>query len=390
MKKKFRTLNNLHIIIFVFTTMFLISVSDNIRGPYSIQIRLFFNINNIELSYIFIISSLSYMIFTLLSGYFCIKIGHKNCIYIGLIIIILSIGRICTCSSYKDFLIGLFIMNTGEAFVLVSINTLVPLLKIKYKAIVINLLHFSYGLGAAFIQKKSAFMIKNDFNFINVHLVLGVIFAIWFFQLFTINFSFIHNKKTNIDIKNCISKEDKKLNKKLLYSYLLSLGLYLSAEMGIANWFTNFIGGAYGYNEDFSSRYLSLFFILMAVGRIFGGFIAEKFGYLKTSLYSLIISTVLFTCGYILGIAGFILISLSGLFFSIYYPTMLLTLKDVFKDNYTYVTSLVFSFGSLCCICINLLMGFISDSFGVFNSFYILPICLILSLCSTLYIYWTT
>ncbi len=236
-------------------------------------------------------------------------------------------------------------------------------------------------------------MIKNDFNFIHVHLVLGVIFVIWLFQLFNINIPSIpfkkKTKKRTILPNNSKNRIDT-VNKKILWSYLIALGLYLSAEMSTANWFTNFIQGSYGYNEDFSTKYLSLFFIFIAIGRVFGGLIVEKTGYLKSSLFALTISTVLFTVGYILGLSGFILISLSGLFFSIYYPTMLLTIKDIFRERYTYVTSLVFSFGSLCCITTNFLMGFISDHFGILKSFYIIPICLVISLCATFYIYTET
>ncbi|WP_428864389.1 MFS transporter [Clostridium sediminicola] len=380
MKKKLRFLNNIHIILFILTTMFLISVCDNLRGPYSIQIKNYFQINNTQLSLIFIVSSLSYMFFSMFSGFLCRRIGHKNSICIGFVLIILSIVKILLSLCYSDFLIGLFITNAGEALILVGINTIIPTMNIKYKAIVMNLLHFSYGIGAAFIQKKSAFMIKHNFDFIHVHFVLGIIFIIWLFQLFNINLS-------PIPSKNKTSQNILPTNKKLLLSYLLALGLYLSAEVSTANWFTNFIGETYGYNESFSSKYLSLFFIFIAIGRVLGGFIVEKVGYLKSSLYALLTSTILFTFGYILGLSGFLLISLSGLFFSIYYPTMLLTIKDNFKENYTYITSLVFSFGSLCCIAINFIIGFISDHFGVFKSFYIIPLCLIISLCSTLYIY---
>lgn len=390
MKNRLKFLNNVHIILFILTTMFLISVCDNLRGPYSIQIKNYFEINNTQLSLIYIVSSLSYMIFATFSGFLCSKIGHKNSIYIGFITIVLAIVKISLSFSFTDFLIGLFIINSGEALVLVGINTIIPLMDIRYKAMVMNLLHFSYGIGAAFIQKKSAFMIRNDFDFIHVHLVLGVVFVIWLFQLFNINMPSISfenkTKKRTILAKNSKNKIVI-INKKLLYSYLIALGLYLSAEMSTANWFTNFIEGSYGYNEDFSTKYLSLFFIFIAIGRVFGGLIVEKTGYLKSSLFALIISTALFTFGYILGLSGFILISLSGLFFSIYYPTMLLTIKDIFRERYTYVTSLAFSFGSLCCMIINFLMGFISDHFGVFKSFYIIPICLVISLCATLYIY---
>ncbi len=143
MKKRLNFLNNVHIILFILTAMFLISVCDNLRGPYSIQIKNYFEINNTQLSLIYIVSSLSYMLFATFSGFLCSKIGHKNSICIGFVTIILSIVKISLSFSFADFLIGLFIINAGEALVLVGINTIIPLLDIKYKALVMNLLHFS-------------------------------------------------------------------------------------------------------------------------------------------------------------------------------------------------------------------------------------------------------
>ena len=46
----------------------------------------------------------------------------------------------------------------------------------------------------------------------------------------------------------------------------------------------------YNYNESKSSFYLALFFGIFTVGRLLGGFIVEKMGYLNTVLISLIIA----------------------------------------------------------------------------------------------------
>ncbi|MCY6485648.1 MFS transporter [Clostridium aestuarii] len=379
MNKKLSTITT---ITFIFSVTFLVSVCDNLRGPYAPSIKYFFSANDTQIGFMFIICSLGYMIFSYICGILCEKFDHKLIIYIGFIICIFSIIKICIGSNFTDFLIGMFFLNAGEAFIIISFNTLVSLMNISFKAVIINLMHFSYGFGAAFIQKKSGFLLSNNISFIYVHFILAILFLVALIKFVTINIPNFKNTKLTNSINNKIIFKNK-----LLYFYMLSLGLYMAAETATSNWLFTFMKGAYSYDENTSSFYLSLFFILLSLGRIIGGYIAEKFGYVKTSFISLFIGFFLYTTGYILRENGIILISISGLFFSIVFPTMLLNIKYTFNKNISYITSIIISFSSVCCISINFLIGTLSDFIGIYKAFYSVPVCLFISSVFLFFIY---
>jgi len=180
------------------------------------------------------------------------------------------------------------------------------------------------------------------------------------------------------------------IKNKLIYFYVAALGFYVFAEVGTGNWFINFMQKSYNYNESKSSLYLALFFGIFTIGRLLGGFIVEKMGYLTTVLISLTIGASLFLAGLLIGEKGIIIISISGLFFSITFPTVILSIRKVFKKNVAYITGLIITFGSIINMIMNLILARLNDNVGVHLSFYLVPLSLFMSIVFLFLIYINT
>jgi fucose permease len=165
----------------------------------------------------------------------------------------------------------------------------------------------------------------------------------------------------------------------MLYLYILALGLYLATEYGIGNWFVNYMNEGFNLNADKRSLYIALFFGLETLGRLFGGFIVDRLGYFKSILIYGCIASVLVTLGIALGQSGLIIFSISGLFFSIIYPTIMTTIPLVFKETAAYATGLILMCGTLIAMVVSMLIGLANDLIGVYYSFYSIAVCLILA-----------
>ncbi|MGF7060832.1 MFS transporter [Brassicibacter mesophilus] len=362
------------LIAFMFVIMFLVAMNDNVRGVFIPSFKQDFTASNTQMGIVLAMSSLGYITFTYIGGTLCEKIGHKKVMVMGFLFVALSLVGLYLSSSFIVLLIGLFFSNVGVALLAISINTLIPVIVTSFQALLMNMIHFCYGLGATVTQRTTGVLLFNGIEWRTIYLFIAILFGL-------VMIVFLGIKVPSFEM----SKEDRKIDykaiysNKLLYFYMIALGLYVAAEMSTGNWFVNFMKEVYRYNESQGTYYTALFFGLFTLGRFFGGFIVEKIGATKSVLISSISAFVLYTIGFLLGQRGIAIIAASGFFFSITFPTLVLTISKVFKKNSAYITGIVVTVASTVSMIMNLLIGWLNDLIGVQSAYYAIPISLALS-----------
>lgn len=366
--------NNVILIIYIFSMMILSAMCDNVKGPFVPIIKGEFLINNKGIATSLTVCSLGYMLFTFIGGALCEKLGHKRVFILGFLLIIFGAGGLSLSNNFTTYLLQLFILNMGQAFIGIATNTLIPILAVGFHAILMNLTHFSYGVGATFTQRFAGIMLYNGITWRQIYLIIAIITL---FML--ISFIFVRVPEPHISVQH--KKIDYKgvFRNKLMYLYMMALGFYVAAEMNVGNWFVNYMRDSYQYNENKSSIYAALFFGIFTAGRLVGGFIVERFGYIRTVLVSVILACILNTVGLIIGEKGIMIMSISGLFYAITFPTIVLTISKVFKQNTSYITGIIITSGSFISLLINILIGTLNDSIGVYKTYYIISLSLGLS-----------
>lgn len=361
-------------IIFIFIMMVLIATAENVRGVFIPLFKKEFSINDTEIGLMLTVSSLGYIIFTYIGGMLCQRIGQKKVFISGFVFIIMSLLGLWLSYSYSMLLLSMFIMNIGLALVSIATNTIIPVLFISFQAVLMNLTHFCYGLGSTIAQRLSGILVYKGFGWRNIYLAEAFLFIVLFLFLIPMKMPDTHINKSRVKVsKGYLFKN------KLIYFYMFGLGFYVFGEAGTGNWFVNFMEKSYFFDKSRSSFYLALFFGIFTFGRLIGGFVVEKFGYLRTVIISLIIATILFITGMNFGEQGMIIVSISGLFFAVTFPTMVLTVSKVFKENGAYATGIIVTVSSTTNMILNMLMGFLNDRIGVYKAFYLIPISLIIS-----------
>lgn len=357
-------------IVLIFMSMILMALVDNTKGIFIPLFKRDFQIIDTNIGAMLMVCSIGYMIFTYIGGYLCEKIGQKRVFISGFIIVIISLVLLYYTNNFYMLLVSMFFQNMGLSLIAISCNTLIPVLFLSYQAILMNLTHFCYGLGSTVAQRTFGIFIYNGVKWKSIYLGIAILYALVLILFIFIKIPTVHNKKDNIPI----SFNDVICSKKMIIFYILALGFYVSAEMGTGNWFVNFMENKYQFNKNTSSFYIALFYGTFTLGRLLGGFIVEKIGYFKMLKTSSIIACLLFLVGLILGQQGIIIISLSGLFFAITFPTLVLTISKVFKQNSSYITGIIITFASFISMLMNLFIGFLNDFIGVYKTFYLIPI----------------
>ncbi|SEF71699.1 Fucose permease [Caloramator fervidus] len=368
-------------ITYLFIIMFFIGFSENTRGIFIPLFKNEFKVSNSIIGVMLIVSSLGYVIFQYIGGMLIEKYGYKKIYFISLLLNVIAFLGLGKSINFYMLLMSMFVFNAAISLFSIATNSLVPILFISYQAILMNLTHFFYGFGTSIGQRSVGILLKKGFGWRDVYLGLSVVFAILTIIFFLVNFPYVGFSKgrQKINFKDIIK------DKRVVF-FILALGFYVFSEISVANWFANFMITSYSLDSLKASYYLSMFFLIFTVGRLVGGFIVERFGYFNSLITFFPTAIVLFTLGLLFGKKYLFLISLSGFFFSIGFPTIVLIVNNTFKENKTYILGIIIALTLTINMILNFIVGVLNDLIGAYYTFYLVPSSLLLSLIFILYI----
>ncbi|HRQ24949.1 MAG TPA: MFS transporter, partial [Anaerolineales bacterium] len=101
----------------------------------------------------------------------------------------------------------------------------------------------------------------------------------------------------------------------------------------------------HGESVASSTGSLSLFFALIMVGRLIGGFFVQRLGFLRSNLIAAIASLVCVSIGTFTSLAIFL--PITGFFYSIIFPTFTAAVSEIQKENTNTVLGVLFTFAGV-------------------------------------------
>lgn len=364
--------NTTYVIIASFFAMLIMAITESIRGILIPTFKGEFNVNDTQIGIFLFVASLAYVIATIFAGKMVHKFGQKKTIITGMTIS--GIGFLGTSFSqvFLHLVFGYIVLTIGISFIVMSLNTIVPLLKVSYFGVIMNSLHFFYGVGATITQRLSGYLITNNVSWRHIF-----IFFAFLYLLGILVYSFV--KQPPAKEVNIHKQHIKSFEVPIIVMFSIALGFYVTAEIQTANWLLNYLDEVYSYTADSASFYVAFFFGALSVGRLFGGYILEKIGYLRGIIISLSIAFVLYSIG-LLNESTLIYLSISGLFFAVVYPTTVLVLQKFFEDNISKVVTIVTMAASAISMVFGYLIGYLNDHIGVTKSYLLIPASILVSL----------
>ena len=163
-------------------------------------------------------------------------------------------------------------------------------------------------------------------------------------------------------------------------SFVLIIGLYFIAEHGIMNWLVSYATKCTGSDPmgTGGKLYRCFFFGCVMVGRLVLSSLVDKLGIYRCLRLFATSAAVLYTAGVLLGAPGLWLLAVSGLLFSILYPTLVMLIPRYWPSHAASSASgLVLSVASLADILFNAVFGSLVDAIGYRTSFLIMPACMV-------------
>lgn len=366
-------------VVLIFMLMFLSPFIENTRGIFIPIFKEDFSVSNTAISSMITVVSLAGMAVTLLGGAVIERIGQKKTMIIGIVCLISGILIQSQAPDFLVFFLGFIPIIAGINIYGVAANTIIPILFVGTSTLAMNLLHFMYGAGSTVSQNAIGFLLDRNISWRTMYLFIAL-----FYTLVLIAFRFARipdePKVERTQGHGSILKNP------MLYIFGLAMGFYAFAEQGMSLWLTNYLKEGFGLKESVGARYLGIFFLLFAMGRLVGGFIVQKTGVLRTVLVSQAIALALLGSGIMLGLDYVIIISISGLFFSIVFPSLMSLVSGVFKERPGFATGFIMTMVALVLNLMNLFMGILTDVLGPKVSIYLMPLSMAISMAFVAYI----
>ncbi len=138
--------------------------------------------------------------------------------------------------------------------------------------------------------------------------------------------------------------------------------LYVAAELGTSTWMVEFLQKTKAQSVAMtSSLFLSLFFGMMTVGRFVGSFVVERVGYLKSMVFASFGAILCVAVGTFGPASLAFVLPVSGLCYSIVFPTLTATVSELHQENTGTILGLLFTFSGLGGMLGPWLIGVLSD-----------------------------
>ncbi|MFZ5878680.1 MAG: MFS transporter [Chloroflexota bacterium] len=365
-----------------FLAFFVFGFTDNLKGTTLPAMLAEMRITPGVGGNIFFGEYLGFLIATLITGILADKFGIKTVVILAGASMFLGVGGYSAFASTWLLSASLFVLGLGLGALELGPNALIVSLHHERKGLFLNLMAVMHGLGSMISPLVAGWLLSVDVTWRVIYrwdLLLILAFMLAFVAL---RFPRSEEKST-LDFREI----PRIAFKGRLPWFHAAIGLYVAAEIGLSSWLVTFLQAEHGYSVTASSRALSLFFATLMLGRLLGGFVVHRIGYLRSILAASIGGAACFALG-LLGPGDLsLLLPLTGLFFSIIFPTITAAVTDTHTQNINTVLGVLYTFAGLGALIGPWLVGWGIDLLGHRAGFAIILVMALLTLAS-IYTLW--
>lgn len=375
------------LIVIVYATMTLFGFVENIKGVSFPLIKTEFGAAYDEQGGMVSLTWFGYVLFCLAAGFFLSRFGTKRAVISGYILVAAGGLAALVMPSFWTAAGALLIVNAGFGFFEVGTNALATEVFKTKTALLMNLMHFFYGLGAV-LGPKAAGMLTEGFGlgWRQVYLaallptvLIAAAAALTRFPAHGADTTADGGRPDRADDRDQANGPDPQargtargkttfteaLRDPLVWSFSLALGFMEVVEFGAANWGGLHLKDVYGLDpRTAGAAFVSVFYVLFTLSRLFGGFAVEKIGYMRSLYGASAAIVVLYALGFGLGRAGIRILPITGLFVATLWPTIMAVAVGAFKDRAAVMTSAVIVISGAINGVMQLVIGFTNRYVG--------------------------
>lgn len=367
-------------IIFSFSCMFVLGISDNIRGPLFPELIDHYGLSNSVGAWSFALASGSAFLGNVSAAYLLRLINLSKVLILSVILMLIGLFLMGAAYSFDLFLLGCFFFGHSMGIMGVSQNLLITEnVALPKQSNALSGLHSVYGFSsllAPLIASRSPKWFAEK-----LHIAGGwqsaffVTSAIALLVLIVINL--VEAKPNFIVTKPSEAIRVKKSPVGKMMWFAGFFASYVGAEILVSTRLALYMRTYFNYDLEKSSNYVTYFFVFLLVGRII--FTIKSF---KTSLKNqLNLSLILSILSLILGLFWHpFFLTMVGLAMAPFYPLAVSYISEKTTEQKRRFLTFVMGMQGLCVIAMHIGVGYLTDAYGLFYAFGVGVVFLIIAL----------
>ncbi len=323
-----------------FFAFFIFGVTDNLKGSTLPPMLAELNIDYGSGGNIFFGQYAGFFIASLLAGLMADKYGLKMVMLFASICLFIGISGYSSLSASSLLFVSLFVLGLGlGSFELGSNATIVNIYK-EQKGLYLNLMGVMHGLGSTIAPLFAGWLLNQNVSWRTIYrwdLLLVIAFI-----LFAMFLQFPKpDEKSALNFKNITHTAFKD---QMPFYYIIIM-LYVGVEIGLASWLVAYLQDVQNLSISTSNQMLAVFFALIMLGRLLGGFFVQRFGYLQSILLASLMSVISLAIGIFTD--AYFFLPFTGFFLSIMFPTITAAVSDTHHENINTLLGVLFTIAGI-------------------------------------------